>query len=36
MPRFARITPGGFVDHIVNRANGRLGMFRKQADFGAF
>ncbi len=36
MPRSARIAPGGFVHHVVNRANGRLRLFRKEADFRAF
>jgi putative transposase len=36
MPRSARVAPGGFVYHVVNRANGRLRLFRKEADFEAF
>ena len=36
MPRIARVAPGGFVYHVINRANGRLHLFRKEADFLAF
>ena len=36
MPRIARVAPGGFVYHVFNRANGRLRLFRKEADFLAF
>ena len=36
MPRSSRIVPGGMVYHVVNRANGRLRLFRKDADFLAF
>ena len=36
MPRSSRIAPGGMVYHVVNRANGRLRLFRKDADFPAF
>jgi putative transposase len=36
MPRIARVAPGGFVYHVLNRANGRLRLFRKEADFLAF
>jgi putative transposase len=36
MPRSPRVAPGGLVYHVVNRANGRLRLFRKEADFAAF
>ncbi len=36
MPRPERITLGGYVYHVLNRANGRLRIFHKQADFLAF
>ena len=36
MPRRNRITLGGYVYHVLNRANGRLRIFRKDADFLAF
>ena len=36
MPRANRITLGGYVYHVLNRANGRLQIFRKNADFIAF
>lgn len=36
MPRSARVAPGGLVYHVLNRANGRLRLFRKEADFLAF
>lgn len=36
MPRIARVAPGGIVYHVLNRANGRLALFRKDADFLAF
>lgn len=36
MPRPERITLGGYVYHVLNRANGRLRIFRKPADFLAF
>ncbi len=36
MPRIARVAPGGFVYHVLNRANGRLRLFKKEADFLAF
>jgi putative transposase len=36
MPRQARNAPGGYVYHVLNRANGRLRLFRKDADFLAF
>jgi putative transposase len=36
MPRIARVAPGGIVYHVINRANGRLRLFRKDSDFTAF
>jgi len=36
MPRHARVIVGGYVYHVLNRANGRLRLFRKDADFAAF
>jgi REP-associated tyrosine transposase len=36
MPRLQRIAPGGEVYHVVNRANGRLHLFRKDEDYLAF
>jgi putative transposase len=36
MPRTARIAPGGLVYHVLNRANGRLRLFKKNDDFLAF
>jgi len=36
MPRIARIAPGGIVYHVLNRANGRLRLFKKDEDFLAF
>lgn len=36
MPRAKRITLGGYTYHVLNRANGRLRIFRKDADFLAF
>ena len=36
MPRAKRITLGGCVYHVLNRANGRLRIFRKDGDFLAF
>jgi putative transposase len=36
MPRSARVAPGGIVYHIINRANGRLRLFKKEEDFLAF
>ena len=36
MPRRARSIVGGYVYHVLNRANGRLRLFRKEADFAAF
>jgi putative transposase len=36
MPRIARSAPGGQVYHVLNRANGRLRLFKKEDDFLAF
>ncbi len=36
MPRTARNAPGGLVYHVLNRANGRLRLFKKDQDFLAF
>ena len=36
MPRRARSIVGGYAYHVLNRANGRLRLFKKQADFAAF
>lgn len=36
MPRRARSIVGGYAYHVLNRANGRLWLFRKDADFAAF
>ena len=36
MPRRARTIIGGYVYHILNRANGRLRLFKKDPDFAAF
>jgi putative transposase len=36
MPRPKRVTLGGYVYHVFNRANGRLTIFRKDSDYFAF
>jgi putative transposase len=36
MPRTAKVAPGGFVYHVLNRSDGRMHMFRKEFDFEAF
>jgi len=36
MPRTARVAPGGTAFHVLNRANGRLTLFRKDDDYLAF
>jgi putative transposase len=36
MGRPLRQAPGGLVYHVLNRANGRLPIFRKAADYEAF
>ena len=35
MPRPPRVAPGGYVFHVLNRANGRLTLFRTAQDFQA-
>jgi putative transposase len=36
MPRQARNAPGGFIYHVLNRANGKLKLFKKEQDYLAF
>ena len=36
MPRIARVASGGVVQHVLNRGNGRLRLFRKPGDYRAF
>jgi putative transposase len=36
MPRRARSIEGGLVYHVLNRSNGRVPLFRKDADYAAF
>jgi len=36
MPRSKRITKGNVIYHALNRANGRLRIFKKARDFEAF
>jgi putative transposase len=36
MPRLKRIAKGNIVYHVLNRANGRLRIFKKPDDFEAF
>ena len=36
MPRTARAADGGIVYHVLNRGNGRMGIFRKPGDYQAF
>ncbi len=36
MPSTARVAPGGFVYHVLNRSVGLMHMFRKESDFAAF
>jgi hypothetical protein len=36
MPRTARVAPGGFVHHVLNRSVGRMHKFCKESDFEAF
>ncbi|MEJ2650171.1 MAG: hypothetical protein P8016_17395 [Sedimentisphaerales bacterium] len=36
MARAKRVALGGYVYHVLNRANGRLRIFRKYDDFLAF
>jgi putative transposase len=36
MPRRLRVSTGGYVYHVLNRAVGRTRIFGKQRDFEAF
>ena len=36
MGRPKRAAPGGWVYHVLNRANGRLPIFEQDEDFAAF
>ena len=36
MPRHARVAPGGFVYHALNRGVARLPLFEKDGDYEAF
>ena len=36
MPRTARVAPGGFVYHVLNRSVAPMHMFRKDVDFEMF
>ena len=36
MPRRSRAIVGGYAYHVLNRANGRLRLFKKNPDFAAF
>ena len=36
MPRTARAAVGGIFYHVLNRGNGRMGIFRKPGDYRAF
>src|SRR3954468_9803360 len=36
MPRHARVSPDGFVQHVLNRGDHREPLFHKPADFHAF
>src|SRR5271170_4299613 len=36
MPRTARAAIGGIVYHVLNRGNGRMGVFRNPGDYLAF
>jgi putative transposase len=36
MPRQARHAPGGIIYHILNRAAGRMELFRHEGDYAAF
>lgn len=36
MGRALRVAPGGYVYHILNRANGRVRIFQKKGDYEAF
>ena len=36
MPRTARAIEAGLIYHVLNRGNGRMRLFHKEADFAAF
>jgi putative transposase len=36
MPRIARVSPGGIVQHVYNHGNAGMKVFRKEADYEAF
>jgi putative transposase len=36
MPRTSRAAVGGIVYHVLNRGNGRMGIFREPVDYEAF
>jgi putative transposase len=36
MPRIARVAVGGVIQHVLNRGNGRMKLFHKDADYAAF
>ena len=36
MGRALRVTPGDTVYHVLNRANGRQGLFDDEGDYAAF
>jgi len=36
MPRVGRAAKGGVVYHVLNRGNGRMRLFHKEADYDAF
>ena len=36
MPRAKRVTPGGYVYHVLNRGVGRMTIFNKPEDYQAF
>ncbi len=36
MPRKPRNTPAGYIYHVINRAAGRIALFRKPEDYAAF
>ena len=36
MARQARVAPGGWTYHVLNRSVGKMEMFRKDKDYQAF
>ena len=36
MPKIARVQPGGFVFHVLNRGNARMTVFNDDDDYAAF